>query len=78
MNGSVVLIDKVDDFSNPSEVNKYIIDHNIDVLNLSKETASQKKMALFAKVIYKDWNQTYSGGSFSNIVSELLGMLRFE
>ena len=75
MNGSVVLIDKADDFSNLSEVNKYIIDHNIDV---PKETASQKKMALFAKVIHGDWDQTYSGGAFSNIVSELLGMLRFE
>ena len=78
MNGSVVLIDKADDFSNPSEVNKYILDYGLDVLNLPKETASQKKMALFAKVIYKDWDQTYSGCSFSNMVSELLGMLRFE
>ena len=76
--GSVVLIDKADDFSNPSESNKHIIDCNIDVLNLPKETASQKKMVLFAKVIYKDWDQTYSGGAFSSIVSELLGMLRFE
>lgn len=78
MNGSVVLIDKADDFSNPSELNKHIIDHNIDVLNLPKETAGQKKMALFAKVIHGDWDQTYSGGPFSNIISELLGMLRFE
>lgn len=78
MNGLVVLIDKADGFSNPSEVNKHIIDYGLDVLNLPKETASQKKMALFAKVIYKDWDQTYSGGAFSNIVSELLGILRFE
>ena len=77
MNGLVVLIDKADVFSDPFELNKHIIDYNIDV-NLPKETASQKKMALFAKIIYKDWDQTYSGGAFSNIVSELLGMLRFE
>lgn len=31
MNGLVALIDKADVFSNPSEVNKYIIYYNIDV-----------------------------------------------
>ena len=70
------ILDKV--YPNRSEVNRYIIDYGLNVLNLPKETASQKKMALFAKIIYKDWDQTYSGGAFSNIVSELLGMLRFE
>ena len=63
--------DKV--YSSTSELNKYI-----DVLNLLKETASQKKMTMFEKIIDGDWNQTYSGGAFSNIVSELLGILRFE